>query len=285
MRVVIEPQSRFFESAGLRLHYLVWGDERNPPLVLVHGGRDHARSWDFVAERLLDRFCAYALDLRGHGDSGRATGGQYRLTDHVLDLATLVRVLDRGPVNLIAHSMGGRVALDYTGAFPETVSRLCAIEGFGWRLPPLTQPVARLRTYAQNVWQLMERTEHVYPSLEEAGKRMAEANKRLTPSMVDHLTKHAVRKVEGGYVWKFDHFIRLERLSELLPAEIAELWRNISCPLLLVWGEDSDRRFPARAEMMSTLARAENINFNRSGHWVHHDQLDEFVAAVRDFMR
>jgi alpha-beta hydrolase superfamily lysophospholipase len=44
--------------------------------VLVHGTRDHARSWDFVAEKLMDRFSVYALDLRGHGDSDWAVGNQ-----------------------------------------------------------------------------------------------------------------------------------------------------------------------------------------------------------------
>jgi pimeloyl-ACP methyl ester carboxylesterase len=61
----IEPESRFYRSQRLKLHYVVWGDERKPAVLLIHGGRDHARNWDFVAPRLLDDYCAYAVDLRG----------------------------------------------------------------------------------------------------------------------------------------------------------------------------------------------------------------------------
>ena len=48
------PTSQTFISQRLRLHYLDWGNRGKPPLVLVHGGRDHARSWDWVAEQLRD---------------------------------------------------------------------------------------------------------------------------------------------------------------------------------------------------------------------------------------
>jgi pimeloyl-ACP methyl ester carboxylesterase len=281
------PEPRFYSSAGLRLHYVVWGDETKEPVVLVHGGRDHARSWDFVAKGLVDRFCVYALDLRGHGDSGWAAGGNYRLTDHVLDLAKLVKVLDRGPVNLIAHSMGGRVALDYAGAFPGTVARLCAIEGFGWPASAARAggpPALRLANHVKNVWRLEEREEHVYPTIDAATQRMAEANRRLTPAMVDHLTRYAVRAVQGGYVWKFDHFIRLERPIEWTPQESKDIWRGVSCPLLLVWGGDSNLRFPMRDELLKTWPQARSVTFENAGHWVHHDELGDFVALVRDFM-
>ncbi|WP_369825446.1 alpha/beta fold hydrolase, partial [Erythrobacter sp. HI0074] len=48
------PTSQTFISQRLRLHYLDWGNRGKPPLVLVHGGRDHARSWDWVAEQLRE---------------------------------------------------------------------------------------------------------------------------------------------------------------------------------------------------------------------------------------
>ena len=41
-------------------------DPTAPPLLL-HGGRDHCRNWDWVAQRLRDRWHVVAPDLRGHG--------------------------------------------------------------------------------------------------------------------------------------------------------------------------------------------------------------------------
>ena len=106
-----EPVSRYYTSQRLRLHYAVWGDEANPPLLLIHGNRDHARTWDFVATRLCDRYCVYAVDLRGHGDSAWAVGGLYSMPEFVLDIAMLAAELKRNPLTIVGHSLGGAVAL------------------------------------------------------------------------------------------------------------------------------------------------------------------------------
>src|SRR5262245_60405649 len=63
------PASQHYISHRLRLHYVDWGNEDAPPLLLVHGGRDHCRNWDWVAERLRKDWHILAPDLRGHGDS------------------------------------------------------------------------------------------------------------------------------------------------------------------------------------------------------------------------
>jgi len=61
-----DPKDRFYESQALRLHYADWGNEAAPPLLLIHGGRDHCRSWDAVARALQPHFHVIALDL-AHG--------------------------------------------------------------------------------------------------------------------------------------------------------------------------------------------------------------------------
>ena len=107
-----EPESRYYYSQRLRLHYVAWGNQGRPPLVLIHGGRDHCRNWDPVALALQDRYTVYAPDLRGHGDSGWALGGMYSLPEFVLDTATLAASLGDGPLTIIGHSLGGAVAPD-----------------------------------------------------------------------------------------------------------------------------------------------------------------------------
>ena len=109
----------------------MWGDESKPPLLLIHGGRDHARNWDAVAEAFVDDYCIYAPDLRGHGDSAWAIGGQYSMVDYTLDIAQLANVLDRDPLTIIGHSLGGGIGLQYAGTFPDRVKRAVAIEGLG----------------------------------------------------------------------------------------------------------------------------------------------------------
>src|SRR3546814_2196345 len=79
------PNSQTFISQRLRLNYVDWGGRGKPPLVLVHGGRDHARSWDWTAEQLCRDWHVVAMDHRGHGDSDRSE-------EHTSELQSLMRI-------------------------------------------------------------------------------------------------------------------------------------------------------------------------------------------------
>src|SRR5436305_311115 len=68
------PTSHTYFSQRLRLHYVDWGNASKPPLLLLHGGRDHCRNWDWTAAALRDRYHVIAPDLRGHGDSQNEDG-------------------------------------------------------------------------------------------------------------------------------------------------------------------------------------------------------------------
>ena len=94
-----------------RLHYLDWGNHDKPLLLLVHGQRDHAHNWDWVARELRDEYHIVAPDLRGHGDSAWAIGGNYAITDFVLDIAQLLAAIDKWPVTIVSHSMGAGISL------------------------------------------------------------------------------------------------------------------------------------------------------------------------------
>ena len=127
----IGPTSHSFISQRLRLHYVDWGNPEAPPLLLIHGGRDHCRNWDWAAERLRKDWHVIAPDLRGHGDSAWSPDGNYPTLPFLYDLSQLIHQLDLAPVTIVAHSMGGNIAIRYTGIFPENVRKLVAIEGLG----------------------------------------------------------------------------------------------------------------------------------------------------------
>src|SRR5436309_1546530 len=107
------PTSHTYFSQRLRLHYVDWGNPAKPPLLLVHGGRDHCRNWDWTAAALRDDWHVIAPDLRGHGDSQWSTDGSYTMAGYIYDLAQLVHQQRLAPVTIIAHSLGGNVLLRY----------------------------------------------------------------------------------------------------------------------------------------------------------------------------
>src|SRR5258708_5521268 len=131
LNINMEPVSHFFYSHRLKLQFWDWGSEGKPAMILVHGGLDHARNWDWVARALRDDYHVYALDLRGHGNSAWAPGALYSVAEHVLDLSALADIINGFPVTIIGHSLGGVVSLLYAGVYPDRVKKVVAIEGIG----------------------------------------------------------------------------------------------------------------------------------------------------------
>ncbi len=286
----IGPTSQTYVSQRLRLHYADWGNRDAPPLILLHGGRDHCRNWDWVAEDLRRDYHIIAPDLRGHGDSAYSPSGDYSMGAFVYDLAQLIHQQKLSPVRIVAHSMGANISLRYAGAFPETVSKLVAIEGMGGGPPqsgarPKSYAADRLKTWVGETRKLAGRLPKRYDSIEEAGARMQTENKHLTAEQARHLTVHGVAQNEDGtYSWKFDNYVRSFSPVDFTQDELHALWSQITCPVLLVNGLESWASNPEKDGRMAHFQNARFIAFENAGHWVHHDRLDAFLAETRAFL-
>jgi pimeloyl-ACP methyl ester carboxylesterase len=284
------PTSHTFFSQRLRLHYVDWGNPSAPPLLLVHGGRDHCRNWDWVAAALRHDWHIIAPDLRGHGDSQWSPDGNYSMAGYVYDLAQLIHQQKLAPVTILAHSLGGNISLRYAGIYPENVKKLIAIEGLG----PSPKIIAerqkktidqRMREWIEEERALSGRLPRRYASIEDAFKRMQEENKHLSPEQARHLTVQGVNQNEDGtYSWKFDNYVRAWPPYDMTQADIEHLWSRITCPTLLVYGKESWASNPAEDGRIKHFKNAEVVTFEGAGHWVHHDRLDDFLAKVRAFL-
>src|SRR5215470_10105848 len=285
------PTSRIYFSQRLRLHYVDWGNHGAPPLVLLHGGRDHCRNWDWVAAALRRDWHILAPDLRGHGDSQWSSDGNYTVAAFLYDLAQLIHQQELAPVTVIGHSLGGNIALRYTGIYPDNVRRLVAIEGVG-ASPEKTAERARV-SLAERMHEWIEETRRLsgrlprrYPSIEHALRRMQEANQHLSPEQARHLTQHGVNQNEDGtYSWKFDNYVRVWPPYDMTVEDVELLWSRIACPTLLVYGKESWASNPLEDGRARHFAHAEIVSFEKAGHWVHHDRLDAFLERVRTFLR
>lgn len=284
------PASRTFISQRLRLHYVDWGNPDAPPLLLLHGGRDHCRNWDWLAQNLCDRYHIIAPDLRGHGDSAHSSDGYYTMECFVYDLAQLIHQQGLAPLNIVAHSLGGNIALRYTGLFPENVRRLVAIEGLGDAPAVVEQrmkiPVSdRMRTWIDSGRAMSSRQPRRYSGIEEALQRMMQENPHLTPERARHLTVHGVSQNEdGSYSWKFDNYLRVLPPVDISQAEKEQLWQRITCPTLLVYGKQSWASNPAEDGRARHFRNARVSLYDKAGHWVHHDRHDDFLAEVEAFL-
>lgn len=283
--------SRTYVSQRLRLHYVDWGNPDAPPLLLLHGGRDHCRNWDWVAQELRSDFHIIAPDLRGHGDSQWSPDGSYSAAAHVYDIAQLIHQQQLAPVTIIAHSFGANLALRYAGIYPENVARLVAIEGLG--LPPQFEAKlqemgidGRMRRWIDQQRQLAGRQPRRYATIDEALARMQEENRHLSPDRARHLTLHGVAQNEdGSYSWKFDNYVRPISPVDMTLEEMRHLWSRITCPVLHVYGQESWAISHLDDGRTDYFPNARTVKFERAGHWVHHDRPDDFLVEVRQFLR
>ena len=297
----MEPISHFFYSDRLKLQFWDYGQDAKPPLILVHGGLDHARNWDWVARSLSLHYHVYAYDLRGHGNSAWAPGAMYSMAEHVLDLAGLLDIVasthGNGPVRLAGHSLGGMIVLHYTGLYPDRVSHAVSIEGIGF---PATHRIhapasQRLRHWIEAVRNVETRTPRGYPNLNTAVARMQEANPRLSDEVARHLTLHGTNWSADGALpqispsqikmtWKFDNYLRALAPYGHSMEETAEIFSHIECPVLLFWGLESFAPVPAGDPRVDAIPHCRVITVPNAGHWLHHDELDLFLHETTKFL-
>lgn len=283
----MEPISHFFYSDRLKLQFWDYGQDNKPAVVLVHGALDHARNWDWVARELSQRYHVYALDLRGHGNSGWAPGAAYTVAEHVLDLSALLDIINDFPIRLVGHSMGGGIALHYAGIYPQRVQKLVSIEGLGFPMehPMHGPPSSRVRAWIENIRDLEKRRTKSYPSLDAAMARMREVNPRLTDEVARHLTLHGTNwDSDGSLLWKFDNFVRVFPPYGHHIADAAEILSQITCPTLFFWGLESFLPVPESDPRYQAIPNHRLIEVPSAGHWVHHDQLAQFLSETSTFL-
>jgi pimeloyl-ACP methyl ester carboxylesterase len=261
------PVHREVTVEGAAVHYRVWGEPGAPGVVLVHGGAAHSGWWDHVAPQLTGRRVV-ALDLSGHGDSGRREGYDGHLWAREVVAVAATEGLER-PV-VIGHSMGGWVAVTVGVDSPGAVSAVAVIDS---PLNDTAPDEARLRE--------RRRPHRVYPTAEGAVARFRTlpAQDVLLPYVREHVARGSLRMVEGGWTWKFDpdFFGNRLLLRDLLP--------RLTPPVTLFRCEHGLVSPDMAAEMTrlvpGALPVAELVD---AGHHPMLDQPLALVAALRTLL-
>lgn len=284
--------SCFLDRQQLRLHYRVSGSPSSPAVILVHGGMDHCRTWDEIAENLSSEYQVITPDLRGHGDSGWASDGHYRTDADLCDLAKLIETRKLEKVSIVGHSRGGDIALRFSSVFPDMVERVVAIEGTNVSLAERdgheARPIAgRLRTWICERMNQEMRPERRFKSVEDAAQRIRLKDRELNESAAYHLALHGLRKNhDGTFSWKFDPMMKVQPILDISSRQLAELWRNISCPVLLIRGSgclgwSADPRTDGRYD---DFRHARIVTFPCQSHLVHLVESKGVYSCIREFL-
>jgi esterase len=270
-------RDRTVELHGQVFHYTQWGEPAAPPVVLLHGITGHARTWDDEASALAERYHVFALDQRGHGDSAPAHDGDYSTDAFAGDLEAFLAALRLPTVDVVALSLGGRVAIAHAARHRERVRRLVIVD-----IGPDIAPEGRAR-----VGRMIAATPEHFDSMERAVGYARAANPRYTDAALRHRVVHGLRPQGTGFAWKYDREIREQMRSGRWrdPIDLWPLWSSIACPTLIVRGVESDVLSPEIAKrMLETLPHARLVEVENAGHTVPGDQPEAFLQIVRDFL-
>ena len=284
------PTSHAFISQNLKIRYLDWGNHGAPILILQHGNRDHAHSWDFIAQVLSKDWHVIVPDLRGHGDSDWSPDGVYSVAFYLYDFVQMIQQVSRNPVYIVAHSLGGYIATRYAALYPHMLKKLVVIEGVG--MPPeVAQYIAAhqideiWRNWIDERQKIEHKKRSKYKTVEDAVRRMMKENPHLTAEQAAHFTHHGVvANDDGTWSWKFDDYVRSMTPIDFTEEQLRYLYRQISCPVLLMRGEESWGADPALDGTVDYFQNARFVSFSKSGHWPQHNQPKQFISELQKFL-
>ncbi len=289
----VPDRATFFDVNRTRLRAWCWGDPADPPVVLVHGAYDHGRTWDDFAPRLVELgFHVVAIDVRGHGDSGRLSSGM-AWSACTLDLCELARVLaptPGTPIGMIGHSMGGGQIVTAAATMPERFAWLVNLDGLG---PPAEgfgdDDVVEMATRSlDEIDKFASSPPRPWASRDQLAERRGAINIRLPRPFLEHLVEFGTREVEGGFVWKWDPAFRTGVPDGFSLDLILAQYRHVAAPTLVLvsseedaWTEVHDEEAERRVAMFAD-GRVESVP--DAGHYVHVERPDFVLDRITRFL-
>jgi pimeloyl-ACP methyl ester carboxylesterase len=296
--------SRFVTARGLSHHLLEWGSPAlatpaRPTLVMLHGWMDVAASFQFVVDALPTERHVIALDWRGFGATDSPAADTYFFPEYLGDLELVLDALfgvDRGPIDLLGHSMGGNVAMLYSGVRPDRVRRLVNLEGFG--MPRSRPEQAPKRVAFWLVGLKKQETLRPYASLEAVAARLQKTNPLLRGDRARWLAGHWSKRVPGengaADTWHLLADPNHKRSSPILANvdEWLEFWKRITAPVLWIEGDRTDvgiwwgdRYTKAEFhERLNVVRQVERHIVAPAGHMLHHDRPEDVARLVESFL-
>lgn len=291
-------RSQHMPLRGLDHHVLTWGDPSAPKLFLLHGWMDSAASFQFLVDALDRNWFAIAPDLRGFGKSAWQPQG-YWFADYVADLEALLDAFAPGEkVNLVGHSLGGNVVMQYAGVRPERVRALVSLDGFG---VPSEGADAAPAKFAKWLDALADPPSFApYRSLDAVADRLQKNNPRLARDKALFLAAHwAELASDGGARLTSDPRHKLPFPIVYRLEEVYAVWRNITAPTLWIaatesripkWLNDHPEGEGGADNLAGVRRRLAHIPHGRlvtiadAGHMLHHDQPAAVAATVESFL-
>jgi len=252
------------------------GPNNGPPVVFIHGLGTRRQDWRSILSEFASSRQVFALDLRGHGDSGRVPGG-YRFSQYAEDIVPWLRDVVGEPAALVGHSLGGVVATMIAANSPELVSTIVAVDPplFSKRRPADGNPNKYLERFkrAQDL-AASDMTEiGLFTMLQKRSPdRPAYVTRALARNLIKLDPDVFTLALEGGKQLDFDPDDLVERVARPMLLMRADPGKGSA-----VWEEDAEWATGKNPLISSVFVED-------SAHEIHHSHREEFVKAAKEFI-
>jgi pimeloyl-ACP methyl ester carboxylesterase len=237
-------------------------------------------NWRKITPAFEDDYHILTYDQRGHGRSFQPATG-YSPTDFATDLAAILRELKWENINLVGHSMGGRNALEFATIFPQRTDKLVVEDiGAGLSRGPM-DVIERLLAAVPTPFASRDEAKNFF---------MHDYESRISfhpqPSVIrQFLYGNLEEKPDGTFDWRFYKPGILEALKTGHSYERWDQIDNLKTPTLWMHGEKStDLTHAQFEEILRRNPLIRGVEIPDSGHWIHFDQPDAFIRALKDFL-
>jgi pimeloyl-ACP methyl ester carboxylesterase len=266
------PEKKFTASA-IEVNYAE-GPDNGPPMVLIHGLGGRWVAWESVIRHFAKRWHVYAIDLRGHGDSGRVPGG-YEFNDFPTEVIEFLRGVVGQPAFLVGASLGGITAAGICATAPELVGAAVLVD------PPL---------YIREWFSESAFAPGFQRTLDLRNKNLNEAD-----------TAEELRKTDGlssddEIMGRAQALVRADPglWAVALDGRQTESWDpdavlSAATPPVLLMQANPDRGGALRdveaSRTVDLLPRGRHVKWDDSGHGMHREHPERFVRLVGAFFR
>jgi branched-chain amino acid transport system permease protein len=215
-------QSHFISTPRLRFHVRQHGPADGIPMLLIHGTFATSRWWEPLMAALPEQITAIAPDLRGAGQSDHSATG-YEIEEQAEDLAALVNALGWQDFELVAHSSGGAIAIEYILTNPEMARTLTLVDTV-----PIEGAFTPLDTYMllDQMRSDRELLAHALAALMPSLNYMADNSD--AGNFFQQLVDDAQQMAPAAYTAIADALNHWNRFGD---------GRNLRLPTLLIWGD------------------------------------------------
>ena len=278
MATSVQPKDKTVKANGINLHYLDWGTEGKPKVLLLHGLRGHSHSWDDISAEFHQDYHIFALDQRGRGESDWAPDGDYSSESFVSDLEAFCLAVGLDKFILVGHSMGGRNGMDFAGQNADMLEKMVIVD-----IGPDLDPIGSGR-----ITQELKDVPEEFNSFADVVSYQSKQNILCSDRVLRRRLTYDTKKLPNGKIgWRYDLQIREQRRNGT-GAKQPDLWLTlpkIKCPVMIVRGSETDTLSLATAEkMVKSLSNGYLVHVEHAAHMVFEDNPEGFIQVMHDFL-